>query len=814
MIRGTGNREATIAIVGGFPSSYDRYSGTPFSSSIGSTLSSLLHSAGINKADCYLTCVVKEFLSVAEAGKIAFQRSNIFSTKERYDYYENILLKELSSLPNLKMVITMDDIGYPDVALYALTRKITSLKRRGSVYMSNLVPNVKVLCTINPNSIFKDPLYSRLIALDLEKVNLELESPQLLDLEREFLLKPSFEQAKSFLLEVLEMEGEIGFDIEVDIKKQEMTCFSIATSPTRAISVPLVDRGINYLTLPQEKEIMFLLADILEKPTLTKVGQNILFDTTFLCRRYGIVINPLEDTMVAQALLLPDFPKGLDMITSLYTHHPYYKDEGKTHIKTGVSNIDFWHYNALDSLITLEAWQKMKGFLEEDGLTKTYERQRDLIHPLLYMGEHGILVDTSSKERITREERAKAEELRKELLMLMPGVTNVNSVQQLQDWFYRTKKVKPYVSRSTGRPTLDKDALKRLSKRGFKEATLLMDYRILTKEISTYLEVEIDKDNRFRMSFNPVGTKQGRLSSSKNIFGTGTNAQNLPVSFKYLLLADPGYVMYNMDLAKAENRIVAYVSPDGNMIEAFEKDIDLHSLTASLISGLSLEDVMQQEANNIPCPLGSADKTWRFWGKKANHGLNYDLGYKVFAFLYEIPEKDAKYIVDKYHQAYSGVRKYHDWIKRQLGATRTLTNVLGRKRRFLGQWGDRLFKEAYSYIPQSTVADIINHRGLLYIWENKDTLFSGLQLLNQVHDSIVFQISLEKSWEEHVRMLLLIKQSLEQPLLWKGRSFFIPVDCEMSKAMKPTKKVTLNSNINSILMQLEKNWTNLNEEKE
>jgi DNA polymerase I-like protein with 3'-5' exonuclease and polymerase domains len=222
---------------------------------------------------------------------------------------------------------------------------------------------------------------------------------------------------------------------------------------------------------------------------------------------------------------------------------------------------------------------------------------------------------------------------------------------------------------------------------------------------------------------------------------------------------------------------------------------------------------MQQEANGIPCPLGSADKTWRFWGKKANHGLNYDLGYKVFAFLYEIPEKDAKYIVDKYHQAYSGVRKYHDWIKRQLGATRTLTNVLGRKRRFLGQWGDSLFKEAYSYIPQSTVADIINHRGLLYIWKNKDNFFRGLQLINQVHDSIVFQISLDVSWEEHAKMLTLIKQSLEAPLSWNNRSFYIPVDCEQSRRMKPTKKVNLSNSINDITLQLEKNWIMLNEEE-
>jgi DNA polymerase I-like protein with 3'-5' exonuclease and polymerase domains len=170
--------------------------------------------------------------------------------------------------------------------------------------------------------------------------------------------------------------------------------------------------------------------------------------------------------------------------------------------------------------------------------------------------------------------------------------------------------------------------------------------------------------------------------------------------------------------------------------------------------------------------------------------LNYDLGYKSFALYYEIPENDAKYIINKYHNAYPGVRQtFHAHVRKQLSKNRTLTNLMGRRTKFLNHWDNKLFKEAYSCIPQGTCGDLINERGLEYIYYNQE-LFPNIQLLTQVHDSVGFQMPLSDSWIDHARQLNLIKQSLETPLAWRIREFVVPVDLTIGLNMGEVNEIS------------------------
>jgi DNA polymerase-1 len=293
----------------------------------------------------------------------------------------------------------------------------------------------------------------------------------------------------------------------------------------------------------------------------------------------------------------------------------------------------------------------------------------------------------------------------------------------------------------------------------------LLEIRKLAKLKGTYLEIKYDEDQRLRCSYNPVGTESGRLSSSQTIFGTGANLQNIPYEIRNYMLFDEGYIGYNVDLSQAENRIVAYVGPVPEMMRAFEEGWDVHKLTAAMIYSKPLDDISAEE---------------RSWGKRANHGLNYDLGFRTFALYYEIDEASARFIVDRYHQAYPGVRQgYHQQVRQMLSTNRTVTNCLGRNRVFLDRWGDDLFKSAYSFIPQSTVADIINERGLTYVYQNQD-LFAPVELLLQIHDSIVFQIPRSIPLSHHASMLWKLKKSLETPLKWKLNQFSIPADIQLS----------------------------------
>jgi DNA polymerase-1 len=599
--------------------------------------------------------------------------------------------------------------------------------------------------------------------------------------------------------------NRIGFDIE--LYNEELACVGLGYVATEAMCINFINGQGDRFDINQEDAIMREIARLLSHNGIRKVGQNLAFDSNFMLSRYGIPVHSIDDTMIAQRILMPDYPIGLDFITSIWTDMPYYKGEGKRFYK-GVGGWDtFWTYNCNDVMACLEAFPKQLRSIEQQGNLSTYRRTRKVVEPLVFMMANGIKIDVEALCEEYDVEGEVVECLRSQLCKLAGHELNANSPKQLSQYFYQEKGEKPYVFK--GKETTDELAMKRLSRKGYKEAKLVLDIRGTVKNRSTYLNPEkVDKDGRMRCSYNPVGTKFSRLSSSENIFGTGNNLQNQPHEVLKFFVADTDYIIYSIDLSQAENRIVAYVGQIEPMIEAFETNKDVHSLTGSLISGKSYDLIIKEDKENVYCPLGGGDKTWRFWGKKANHGLNYDLGYKTFALYYEISERDAKIIVERYHTVYPGVRQgFHKVVRDQLSLNRTVTNLMGRKTLFMGEWGESLFKEAYSCIPQGTVGDIINERGINYIYYNQH-IFKPVKLIMQVHDSIAFQIPLFCSWTEHAEMLLSIRESLETPLKVHGREFIIPADLSIGfnlykKEMKELKGSKFPNTVEELSANLE-----------
>lgn len=787
IVKPEGPLDAKIVIVGEAGGYHEAESGRPFVGEAGRLLTTLMHKAGIIRESCYITNVIKERPpnnKIAHFIDLSKTKPVISSEGE---YYLNLLERELSTLnPNVI-------VACGNTALWALTGKKGIKKWRGSVISDHV--GRKVIPIIHPAACLyaKDQgsdeggeyLNRYYILFDLQRILRHSAYPDLPLDDREYIIRPTFADCVDYLDSATHTDF-IAFDIEImgGQKNKEVSCISFSFDKKHAISIPFIDRGRDYFTLPQEAAIWQRIAKVLEGPH-QKLGQNVVFDATFLFRKYGIRCSNLHDTMIAQGILYPDFPKGLGFITSQYTDIPYYKDEGKEKFQSGQDE-SFWLYNAKDSIVLLEAFERQMEELNVRNNRETYEAQRQLIEPLVFMGELGMRMDVSGMEEMSKK-------LEEELLVLKgqlqtkAGVDlNPNAPAQLRDYFYITLGLEPYRSRKTGKPTVDEKALKRLARRGFEEAQIILDYRRRAKLKGTYLDMRLDPDDRLRTSFNPVGTKTGRLSSSKTIFGTGGNLQNLPKTFRIFVKPDPGFVMIEVDLSQAENRLVAYIAPDMKMMEAFEKGIDIHSRTAGLIFGMNENDVKAldkefEETKKITerlcAPLGSGDKSWRFWGKQANHALNYGLYYVAASLRWEIPQSEAQFIYEKYHAAYPGVKKMHRWIKQELLSGRTLSNCFGRRMVFFGSQDD-IEEKAYGFIPQSTVADIINRWGLCYIYENTNR-FPKIQLLNQIHDALLFQIPLSVSWKQQAEMLTDLKHNLEQTLTFRGREFRIPAEFKM-----------------------------------
>lgn len=468
-------------------------------------------------------------------------------------------------------------------------------------------------------------------------------------------------------------------------------------------------------------------------------------------------------------------------------------------------NQEFLTYNALDAACTLEIHDQVWPDMHDGGYFPAYKMTTDLFPVLMFMMTRGLSIDKDALE-ITKQEILQGAATRQaELNALCGRELNVNSPKDCQQYFYVELGIPPYYNE--GRVTVDDLALQRLSRgtakrEGLRQAKLVQEIRGLQKLHGTYLNIAFDPDGRMRCSYNPRGTKFGRLSSSKTIFGTGMNQQNLPQEFKKFIVADKGKVFIELDKRQAEWVVVAYLTGDANMIKVVEEDRDTHIHTAALmfnvphqiieyeskvvgsntdpdlINRLRTEDeLLNKYAAMLPRTMSG-----RQCGKKSNHGLNYDEGYVQFALINEIDQSESKRIVNMYHLIYPGIRVWYQAIQRQLQKDRTLTNFFNRKVRFMDIWSPDLFKAAYSMLPQSTVVDSLN-QGMVKMYDDSWLIKEvDTEVMAQVHDSILTQVPIEfVASPEFAKWQELCYDYCSPEITYNGRSFRIKTDMKIGK---------------------------------
>jgi uracil-DNA glycosylase family 4 len=762
----------------------------PFIGPAGQGLDECLSMVKIPRREIYLTNVIKDldaplehYINLDTRGKWTISADGL--------EYINELGKELRAL-DLNIIVACGNI-----ALLALCNRVGITKWRGSVIESTLVSGLKVIPTFHP-ATFIPPKFNFLnkpvICEDLMRAKHESTFKDIRRIPRNVNITPTFNQAIEILRHCYRL-GRLGQIIGIDIEviNGEVDCIGLGWSPTESICIPFRGPHGDYFTVEEELQIMRGIAYIIQDENIQKAGANFIFDTQFLFRKYGIVPRgSLHCTQIAQKISYPDFPAGLAAVTTMYTDIPYYKEDGKQWMKMGAGTWEeWWNYNGFDSFIPVETVPKQIATLKKQGNEATYERQRGLIKPLLYMGERGIRIDVNGMMEYEKEQSYILDQKSAELKSIVGRDINPNSPKQLMDYFYKELGNKAYKKKNaTGQynDSIDVDALKRLVRQGGKAAEaarIMLDIRSLSKRISTYLNIrKVDKDGRYRSSYKPVGADTGRLASGETIFGTGGNQQNWPHDLLRFFLFDEGYIGYSFDLSQIENRIVAYTGGVLAQIEAFEQGIDLHTLTASIIFHKPYDQVSKVDGSSS---LGDGRQSERYWGKKGNHGINYDESYKKFALVNEIPEAEAKQTLDEIHQGYPEIRGgYHAMIQQMLKSSRTVTNLFGRTRLFLGPVHQsypnvpphacvETFRSAYAHFAQSTCADKVNEQGVEHIYYDQ-IHYKPIELLTQIHDAVVFQIPLSLPWIEHAKILLRIKASLETPLIWHEREIPTPVD--------------------------------------
>jgi len=667
-------------------------------------------------------------------------------------------------------------VALGNVPLYALTRIVGGItKRRGSVYSFK---NRKVVACLHPSYVHrtKSFLLQHIASMDFQRVKEQGEFPESPCLVRDYILRPSFEECLNYLKSCLFAKTFVSYDIEVSRISQEMSCISFSTSSKSAISIPFVADKKDYFSPEQELEVWIAIAKILEDKDIIKANQNIAFDATFIYHRTGIVTVNVEDTMVAHGVFAPDFKKDLGFLTSLYSYEPYYKDEGVYRIKTDLgSDESFWLYSAKDAVVIHDILPKIKESLKKRGNLETYFHQCKTIEPAVYMMVKGFRHDRDGMVSESNQLKAEAAVLEEQLSEMTSGnVVNCRSHTQLRAYFYGIKGVPPILKDK--KPTCNEKALKKLAGRGYPEARIALEARRKLNRCSKYLDVDIDLDGRLRGEINVVGTTTGRWSIKKTLItDCGFALQTPPRAVRRYMLSDKGTMFADIDLSQAENRIVAYIAPEPTMLSCFDDNLDIHSLTGSLLSGLPYDEVVRQDKEDIFAPIGDGLHTWRYWGKKCNHAFNYGQGPILFATDCEIEVREGKMLRNKYFNIYPGVTMYHSWIESELRRNnQTLANPYGRKRTFMDRYSDDMKRQAYNFIPQSTVADKIHRDGVNYVYYNQQW-FSTIEMLNEMHDSITMQLDASRPWIKHAEALLRLRDSLARPIMWRALELRIPV---------------------------------------
>lgn len=784
---------ARFAFVSNLPTHIECKKKEPFSGPRASQFNRALAVVRIPKYECYLTHAVKadwlkDYQIITEKGKKCLE----------WGVLQANLIKELSFFKG--KVITL--LGELPMRLLLDDPSMTSIQKyRGSFYPAekflHLAKPLKgkiILCSYHPDYTGigknKDPKAFYTLVSDLTRmINVE-ENPELLISNVDIKIDPRFDEVMKFY-KLIETTDICAFDIEAT--PDFLTCFSLAIRQNDRVSsmcIPLMDNHGNFWTAQQELEVIQGLARILKNPAIRKLMQNGMSDITYMLRKYHIFTdNFYFDTLLAQHLCYTDLPKSLDYLTSVYTYNPFYGHQGKKiHFEMQKDWRSYWKYNAKDSGYLFQIMDALQQELEDFEAVDAMTYQMELHKPLIEMFHNGILADTEGiaeyRKKLegdpNKNQKGEIQEHQEELNLITGKELNTNSSKQMQAYFYGTCMLKPYIDRKTGNPTCGAVALSRIAKagkKGSKAARVIMLMRTKGKLLSTYFRVKLDPDNKLRCSYNIPGTSSGRLSSEATYFDTGANLQNQPYIFKKYLCADKGYFLTEYDLARAEAHVVAYLAQDEAMIKAFESGIDVHSFNASKIFNCSIEEI--QAEVRIPGKL-----TKRDLGKKVVHASNYNMGPQTFSDQLAaenifMSTAQCKRLLNAYRDRFPSLEKWQRRIDVEVSENKILYNLFGRPKRFLGLLGPALFRNAYSYIPQSTVAELLN-KGMIKMANDYrlGSLRYNIDMLTTVHDSVIIQTPMIQK-ENFLKISQIIDDHMSYTFTHLGRSFKIGLDAKV-----------------------------------
>lgn len=581
--------------------------------------------------------------------------------------------------------------------------------------------------------------------------------------------------AKNSILTRLE---DLSYDYQLVDNKEEMAIlaekllaqnfFSLDTETTGIdpITAELVGMSFSfaenqafYVPVPANREEALTIVNIFkpafENPDSLKIGQNIKYDLIMLAN-YGVTLKgKMFDTMIAHYVLQPELRHGMDYLAEIYLKYETIKIEeliGAKGKKQGnmrdLAPEAVYKYACEDADVTLKLKQVLENELETNGVKKLFEEiEMPLVPVLAYMERNGVRIDTDALKETSRHFTARMNQIEEEVHQLAGMEFNIASPKQVGEvLFDRLKIVEKAKKTKTGQYVTSEEVLESL--RGKHEIVgKILEHRGLKKLLGTYIDALPQLINpatgRIHTSFNQTVTATGRLSSSN------PNLQNIPIrnedgkEIRKAFIPDEGCEFFSADYSQIELRIMAHLSNDPHMIEAFQKDQDIHAATAAKIYKVKLEEVTREQRSKA---------------KTANFGIIYGISVFGLAERLNVDRKEAKALIDGYFENYPNVKAYMDQSIQEAREKGYIETIFKRKR-YLPDINSKnavvrgyAERNAINAPIQGSAADIIKV-AMIRIYQRFQEEGIHSKMILQVHDELNFSVLPEE--KEKVQQIVI-----------------------------------------------------------
>lgn len=546
------------------------------------------------------------------------------------------------------------------------------------------------------------------------------------------------------LCEQLLQEKSFAFDTETD-------GLDPLTAGLVGMSFAIREQEAWYVPVPANQEeatdIVLRLAPALQHPEIEKVGQNIKFDILAL-RKYGVrVKGPLFDTMLAHYLLNPELRHGMDYLAETYLKYKTVPIEdligpkGKKQASMRTVPIEqIKEYAAEDADVTLRLKHYFAPLLKQEGLESLFfEMEMPLIYVLAEMEATGVKLDTNALKQSSEVLSQQLSALEESIYDLAGQSFNINSTKQVGEILFDKLKLDEKAKKTkTGGYSTSEEVLEKI--RGKHPIVdKLLEYRGIKKLLSTYIDalpaLIHSETGKIHTSFNQAVTATGRLSS------TNPNLQNIPVRDelgreirKAFIADDDDCIFFSADYSQIELRLMAHLSNDPHMVEAFCSGADIHAATAAKIYGIPVEEVTSD---------------MRRKAKTANFGIIYGISVFGLAERLSIPRAESKELIDGYFQTYPRIKEYMEESIR-VAKEKGYVETLFKRKRFLPDINSHnaivrgyAERNAINAPIQGSAADIIK-LAMIRIHQRFEAEHLKSRMILQVHDELNFNVRKEE----------------------------------------------------------------------